>query len=66
MSYSRESMAEFMSEPITPREELKEHSSQPESPRNIPALMELYIMSLQVVNEVGSFRNQASNFGASK
>ena len=39
-----------MSEPITPREELKEHSSQPESPRNIPALMELYIMSLQVVN----------------
>ena len=55
-----------MSEPITPREELKEHSSQPESPRNIPALMELYIMSLQVVNEVGSFRNQASNFGASK
>lgn len=42
-------MAEnYMSDPITSYIELKEHAANPDSIRNIPSRMEMYIMSLQV------------------
>ena len=41
---------EYMADPITNLEELKEHSSNPDSDRHIPSCMELYIMSLQVLH----------------
>ena len=39
-----------MSEPITSKEELKEHASNPESEKHTASNMEMYIMDLQVIN----------------